>query len=93
MKTMKDYHNLHLKCDIFLLADWFEKVRNSLKSYGLFPSHYLSAPGLIWDTILKMTNLSLNLLQILTCLYSFKNIGETEFFVFQIDIAKAIISI
>ena len=28
MKTMKDYHNLYLKCDVLLLADVFEKPRN-----------------------------------------------------------------
>ena len=45
MKTMKDYQNLHLKCDVLLLANVFEKYRsNSLKNYGLCPSHYLSAP-------------------------------------------------
>ena len=44
MKTMKDYHNWHLKCDVLLLADVFEKFRiNSLKNCGLCPSHYLSA--------------------------------------------------
>ena len=44
MKTMKDYHNLYLKCDVLLLADVFEKIRsNSLKNYGLCPSHCLSA--------------------------------------------------
>ena len=42
MKTMKDYHDLYLKCDILLLADVFEKFRNnSLKNYGLCPRHYL----------------------------------------------------
>ena len=30
--------------------------------YGLCPSHYLSAPGLSWDAVLKMTKLNLNLL-------------------------------
>ena len=45
MKTMKAYHNLYLKCDVLLLADVFENNRkNSVKNYGLFPSHYLSAP-------------------------------------------------
>ena len=45
MKTTKDYQNLYLKCDVLLLANVFEKYRNnSLKNYGLCPSHYLSAP-------------------------------------------------
>ena len=26
MKTMKDYHNLYLKCDVLLLDDVFEKI-------------------------------------------------------------------
>ena len=37
MKTMKDYQDLYLKCDVLLLADIFEKF--SLKNYGLYPSH------------------------------------------------------
>ena len=33
----------------------FEKFRtNSLKNYGFFPSHYLSAPALSWDAMLNM---------------------------------------
>ena len=48
-KKMKYYHNVYLKCDPLLLADVFEKYRNdSLKNYGLCPSHYLSAPALRW---------------------------------------------
>ena len=47
MKTMKDYHDLYLKCDVLLLADFFKKFRNnSLKNYGSCPSQYLSAPAL-----------------------------------------------
>ena len=46
MKMMKDYHDLYLECDVLLLADGFEKFRNnSIKDYGLCPSHYLSAPA------------------------------------------------
>ena len=56
MKTMKNYHDLHSKCDVLLLADEFEKLRNnSLKNYGLRPSHYLSVSGLSCDAVLKMT--------------------------------------
>ena len=44
MKTMKDYHDLHLKCDVLLLAGVFEKFRNNtIKNYGLCPSQNLSA--------------------------------------------------
>ena len=49
---MKDYHNFYFKCDILLLADLFEKYRNnSLKNYGLCPSHYLSARDLSWQCL------------------------------------------
>ena len=54
--TFKDYHDSYLKCDVLLLADVFEKFRNnSLKKYGLCPSHYFNAPGLSWYVMLKMT--------------------------------------
>ena len=60
MKKMKDYHDLYLKCDILLLADALQKFRtNSSKDYVLCPSHYLSAPGLSWDAMLKMTKIKL----------------------------------
>ena len=35
MKTLKDYHDLYLKCDVLLVPDVFEKFRNSsLKIMG-----------------------------------------------------------
>ena len=62
MKTMKDYHDLHLKCYVLLLANVFEKFRNNnLKNDGLCPSHYLSAPPSSWDAMLNMTKLELKL--------------------------------
>ena len=60
---MKDYHDLYLKFDVLLSADVFEKFRNNtLKNYGLCPSHYLSAPSLSWDAMLKMTKIDLELI-------------------------------
>ena len=55
MKTMKDYQDLYLKFDILLLANVFEKFRNnSLKNFGLYPSHYFSAPGLSLEAMPKV---------------------------------------
>ena len=47
METMKDYLDLYFKCDVLIPVDMFEKFRsNSLKSYGLYESHYLNTPAL-----------------------------------------------
>ena len=63
MKTRKDYHDMYLKLDVLLLVAVFKRSRNnSLKNYGLCPSHYLSAPGLSWDAMLKMTKIKLELI-------------------------------
>ena len=62
IKTMKDYQDLYLICDVLSLADVFEKFRNNiLKNYGLCLSHYLSTPALIWDAMLNMTKVELKL--------------------------------
>ena len=39
-----------------------KKKSNSLKKYGLCPSHYLSAAGLNCDALLKMTKIELELI-------------------------------
>ena len=63
MKTMKDYDDLYLKYDVFLLADIFEKFRNnSLKNYRSCPSHSLSAQGLSWNVTFKMAKIELELI-------------------------------
>ena len=60
---MTDYCNLYLKCGVLLLADVFEQFRNnSFKNYRLCPSHYLIAPGLCWDVMLKATEIKLGLI-------------------------------
>ena len=57
MKSMKDYHNLCLKCEVVLLAE-------------LCPSHFLIAPALSWDPMLNMTKIKLELISDL-CMYIF----------------------
>ena len=48
---------MYLKCDAL------EKFgKNSFKNYGLCASHYLSVPGLKWDTMLKITKIKSELI-------------------------------
>ena len=54
MKTIKDYHNSYLKCDILLLANVLWKF-SCLKTYDLYLTHYLSGPSLSWDAMRNMT--------------------------------------
>ena len=94
MKTMKNYHDLYLKCDVFLLTDVFENFRNNnLKNYRLCPSHYLSAPGLSWDAMLKMTKSELDLFQILACIHFLRKVQEVEFLMFLIGTTKPTINV
>ena len=52
LSTRKFVPLRYLTCGVLLLADVFEKFRNnSLKNYGLCPSHYLSAAALSWVAI------------------------------------------
>ena len=62
-KTLGDYHDLHVKTDVALLADVFENLRNLCQDqYGLDAVHYYTSPGLSWDALLKKTGVELELL-------------------------------
>ena len=62
-ETFKDYHMTYLKCDVLLLADVFQNFRATCKNYyDLDPANYISAPGLAWDAMLKMTKIELDLI-------------------------------
>ena len=63
LKHFGDYHDLYVQSDTLLLADVFENFRNMcFKVYELDPAHFLSAPGLVWQTCLKKTDAKLELL-------------------------------
>ena len=59
-KTLGEYHDLYLKCDVLLLCDVFEKFINVyVEDCGLDPCHYYFSPGLSWDAMLKFTGIPL----------------------------------
>lgn len=62
-QTLRDYHNLYLRSDVYLLADVFEKFRvDSQAIFQLDPVHYYSLPGLSWDAALKHSDVELELI-------------------------------
>ena len=63
LENLGDYHDLYVKSDTLLLADVFENFRDMcIKVYEVDPAHFVSLPGLAWQTCLKETNIELELL-------------------------------
>ena len=54
IRNLGEYHDLYFQTDTSLLADIFEKFRDTcIEIYGLDSSHFLSSPGLAWQACLK----------------------------------------
>ena len=63
IKNCSEYHDLYVQCNTLLLADVFENLRHKcIEIYELDPAHFLSAPGLVWQALLKTTGVNLELL-------------------------------
>ena len=55
IKTLGEYHDLHVQSKTLLLADAFENLRNiCLKTYRLDSGKFLSDPGLAWQAVLTL---------------------------------------
>ena len=62
-KNLGDYHDIYLKTDVLLLTDIFETFRKlCYKYYELDPCNYISAPGLSWDAMIKITKQPLGMI-------------------------------
>ena len=60
---MGNYHDIYLVTDTLLLADVFESYGTmGFQKYGLDPAYYFTTPGFLWDALLKMTRIELELL-------------------------------
>ena len=63
LKNLDDYLDLYVQSDTLLLTDVFRNFRNKcIEISELNPAHFLSAPGLAWQTCLKKTGVKLELL-------------------------------
>ena len=80
IKTMGEYYDLYLESDVLLLADVLESFRKTrLQYYKLDTCHYFTSPGLSWDTMLKMTNIKLELMTNVDMLHSLKRVCVAEY--------------
>ena len=62
MSSMREYHDLYLKTDALLLANVFENFRDmALEHFEVDACHYLTAPSMFYDALLKMTRVELEL--------------------------------
>ena len=63
MKTLGEYSDFYLLVDVLILADVIETFRDTcLEHYKLDPIYFCTAPSLFWKSMLKMTDVSLELL-------------------------------
>ena len=76
MSTMCEYHDLYLKTDVLLLADVFENFRDmALEHFKVDPCHYVTAPGMFYHALLKMSDVNLELVSDLE-MYDFIERGK-----------------
>lgn len=60
---MGEHHDFYLKSDVLLLSNVFKNSRKScLQDYKFDPRYYFTSPGLLWDAMLKMTGINLELM-------------------------------
>ena len=63
MKNFREYHDLYLETDVFLLVNVFMNYTiMCLQDDGLDPFHYVSAPEMFNDSLYKSSKVELKLM-------------------------------
>lgn len=63
INNLGEYHDLYLLTDVLLLTDVITNfIDVCYKNYELDPCWYYTAPSLAWDSMLKLTNIKLELI-------------------------------
>uniref|UniRef100_A0A2S2NAY5 DNA-directed DNA polymerase n=1 Tax=Schizaphis graminum TaxID=13262 RepID=A0A2S2NAY5_SCHGA len=63
IKNLREFTSLYNLIDVLLLTDIMENFRDiSLANYKLDPLYYYTTPGFAWNSMLRMTNIKLDLL-------------------------------
>ena len=79
IKTLGEYHDLHVQSKTLLLADAFENLRNiCVKMYRLDSWKFLSDPGLAWQVVLTLFRMGARSPQDLFTSTSFSSVISTN---------------
>ena len=63
INNVDEYHDLYVQADTAQLSDVFENFRYlCLKDHDLDPMYFVSTPSLVFETMLKMTKVKVELL-------------------------------
>ena len=85
------FKKVYVQSNPLLIADVSENFRNAcLEIYDINPGHFLTAPGLAWQAVLKNTKVKLDLLTDIDMLFMLQNISEEEYITIFINMQKPI---
>lgn len=72
-KSLGNYSDIYIQSDVLLLANIFENFRDiCMKNYKLDPAQYFTSPGLSWGAMLRMTDITLELITDVDLFHFFK---------------------
>lgn len=79
IQNLGQHHDLYVKCDVLLLADFFQNFRALCGHYYKIDStHTFTSPGLALQACLRMTNTELQMLTDINMFLYFAEAGRVS---------------